>query len=167
MWWWFYNVMKIIDIFTMIGNAILYNWDNFIILVSGKKDRILFNTFHAWSTLKRKMRHIKKGIGLKQLLFHVVSMRSYIILLTLTYFWSLVLTPPIGGVFSVITRVDFWLLLGVGVLWIFLQASIHFICFRKFLKKRAPSNLWQYFSMNSVSDLILNSLEKTVLKVEQ
>ena len=97
--------MKFIHIFTGTGNAIQYNLDNFINLVFGKKDGILSNTFHA---LKRKMRHINKEIGLK-LLFHVVSMCSYIILSYLTLSTRLVLAKPatIGGIFSVITRVDF------------------------------------------------------------
>ena len=73
-WLWFYNVMKLIDIFTEIGNAIQYNWDKF-----GKKDRILFNTFHAWSTLKRKMRHIKKGIGLNRGSIHYSTMKIIIL----------------------------------------------------------------------------------------
>ena len=78
-WWWFYNVMKFIDIFTGIGNSIQYNWDNFRILVCGKKDRILFNTFHAWSTLKRIMRHIKKGIGLNRGSIHYSTMKIIIL----------------------------------------------------------------------------------------
>ena len=161
--------MKFKHIFTGIGNAIQYNKDNFIILVCRKKDRILFNTYHAWSTLKRKMRHIKKGIGLK-LLFHVVSMRSYIILAYIL--WSVVLTSlllakpaTIGGVFSFITRVDFRLLLGLGMWWIFLQASHCFL--KDFILCLTMSKKRQYFSMYSVSDLILNSLEKTVLKAEK
>ena len=108
------------------------------------------------------MRYIKKGIGLK-LLFHVVPMCSYIILAYIL--WLVVLTTT-SGVFSVVTRVDFWLLLGLGVLWIFLQASTH--CFLKdFILWFTMSKKRQYVSMYSVSDLILNSLEKTVLKVEK
>ena len=89
-------------------------------------------------------------------------MLSYIILTYISESVVLTRSSPVDFFFSAIKRVDFWLGLDLGAVWSFLQAFSH-----RFLKERAPSKKRQYFSMYSVSDLILNSLEKTALKVEK